>query len=96
MIELAERFGHRERRGVHVKHDLTQEEIAQLVGPSPETVNKALADLATRGWIRSEGKSVLIFDIERVARRGGVTSLAESAPGLRHSPTDTPTQVVGT
>ena len=41
-------------------HDLTQEEIAQLVGASRETVNKALADFAHRGWIRLEGKSVLI------------------------------------
>jgi len=49
--------------------DLTQEEIAQLVGASRETVNKALADFAHRGWIRLEGKSVLISDSERLARR---------------------------
>jgi CRP-like cAMP-binding protein len=36
-----------------------QEEIAQLVGASRETVNKALADFAHRGWIRLEGNSVL-------------------------------------
>jgi CRP/FNR family cyclic AMP-dependent transcriptional regulator len=50
-------------------HDLTQEEIAQLVGASRETVNKALADFAHRGWIQWEGKSVLIRDSERLARR---------------------------
>ena len=33
------------------------------------TVNKALADFAHRGWIRLEGKSVLISDSERLARR---------------------------
>ncbi|ETZ97260.1 bacterial regulatory s, crp family protein [Mycobacterium kansasii 662] len=49
--------------------NLTQEEIAQLVGASRETVNKALADFAHRGWIRLEGKSVLISDSERLARR---------------------------
>jgi hypothetical protein len=32
-------------------------------------VNKALADFAHRGWIRLEGKSVLIADSERLARR---------------------------
>ncbi len=32
-------------------------------------VNKALADFAHRGWIRLEGKSVLISDSERLARR---------------------------
>jgi len=54
---------------LRVTHDLTQEEIAQLVGASRETVNKALADFAHRGWIRLEGKSVLISDSERLARR---------------------------
>ncbi|MCW2590280.1 MAG: crp 1, partial [Mycobacterium sp.] len=39
------------------------------VGPSRETVNKALADFPHRGWIRLEGKSVLIRDNERLARR---------------------------
>ena len=54
---------------LRVTHDLTQEEIAQLVGASRETVNKALADFAHRGWLRLEGKSVLILEPERLARR---------------------------
>ena len=54
---------------MRVTHDLTQEELAQLVGASRETVNKALADFAQRGWLRLEGKSVLIYDGERLARR---------------------------
>ena len=56
-------------RALRVTHDLTQEEIAQLVGASRETVNKALADFTQRGWIRVEGKSVLILDSERLAKR---------------------------
>ena len=48
---------------------LTQEELAQLVGASRETVNKALADFAQRGWLRLEGKSVVILDRERLSRR---------------------------
>jgi CRP-like cAMP-binding protein len=54
---------------LRVTHDLTQEELAQLVGASRETVNKALADFAQRGWLRLEGKSVVILDRERLARR---------------------------
>ena len=54
---------------MHVHHDLTQEELAQLVGASRETVNKALADFAARGWIRLEPRSVTLLDIERVERR---------------------------
>jgi alkylation response protein AidB-like acyl-CoA dehydrogenase len=66
---LLQRFGTQEGGALRVTHDLTQEEIAQLVGASRETVNKALADFAHRGWIRLEGKSVLISDSERLARR---------------------------
>jgi CRP-like cAMP-binding protein len=55
--------------GVRVVHDLTQEELAQLVGASRETVNKALADFAARGWIRLEQRSVVILDMERITRR---------------------------
>ncbi len=69
LLQLAQRFGSQEAGLLRVTHDLTQEEIAQLVGASRETVNKALADFAHRGWLRLEGKSVLILDPERLARR---------------------------
>jgi len=69
LLQLAQRFGTQEAGSLRVTHDLTQEEIAQLVGASRETVNKALADFAHRGWLRLEGKSVLISDSERLARR---------------------------
>jgi CRP/FNR family cyclic AMP-dependent transcriptional regulator len=70
LLELAKRFGTQEGDLLRVTHDLTQEEIAQLVGASRETVNKALADFARRGWIRLDckGKSVVISDSARLAR----------------------------
>ena len=69
LLDLASRFGEDTGDGVNVHHDLTQEELAQLVGASRETVNKALADFATRGWIRLEPRSVTILDVARVERR---------------------------
>ena len=69
LLQMADRFGNRESDGLRVKHDLTQEELAQLVGASRETVNKALADFASRGWIRLEARAVLIADVERLRRR---------------------------
>ena len=69
LLQLAQRFGTQEGGNIRVTHDLTQEEIAQLVGASRETVNKALAEFAHRGWLRLEGKSVIISDTERLARR---------------------------
>jgi len=69
LLDLADRFGRTADDGVHVHHDLTQEELAQLVGASRETVNKALADFVSRGWLRLEPRSVVITDVERLTRR---------------------------
>src|SRR3984885_2288279 len=69
LLDLAERFGNQEPDGLHVHHDLTQEELAQLVGASRETVNKALADFAARGWLQISARSVLILDAERLRKR---------------------------
>jgi CRP/FNR family cyclic AMP-dependent transcriptional regulator len=69
LLDLADRFGRTADDGVHVHHDLTQEELAQLVGASRETVNKALADFAGRGWLRLEARAVILLDVERLAKR---------------------------
>ncbi len=69
LLDLAERFGVPQQEGIQVNHDLTQEELAQLVGASRETVNKALADFVSRGWIQLSAKSVLVTDAERLRRR---------------------------
>ena len=69
LLDLADRFGTATDKGVHVPHDLTQEELAQLVGASRETVNKSLADFVSRGWIRLEGRAVTLLDVDRLARR---------------------------
>lgn len=69
LIQLNDKFGVDATIGREVPHDLTQEEIAQLVGASRETVNKALADFVTRGWIRLETRAVHILDLERLQGR---------------------------
>jgi CRP/FNR family transcriptional regulator, cyclic AMP receptor protein len=69
LLELAAKFGVAEDGATRVRHDLTQEELAQLVGASRETVNKALSDFAHRGWLRIDGRSVLLLAPERLARR---------------------------
>ncbi|HSA49169.1 Crp/Fnr family transcriptional regulator [Yinghuangia sp. ASG 101] len=69
LLDLSRRFGVPAEEGIHVAHDLTQEELAQLVGASRETVNKALADFASRGWLRLEARAVVLLDVERLSRR---------------------------
>ena len=70
LIDLGLKFGVKKDEGFLVNHDLTQEELAQLVGASRETVNKALADFAQRGWIRLEARAVMVLDYDRLLKRG--------------------------
>jgi len=69
LLGLAQRFGVQEDGAIRVSHGLTQEELAQLVGSSRETVNKALSDFSQRGWIRLERKGMVIADSAHLARR---------------------------
>jgi CRP-like cAMP-binding protein len=69
LIDLAERFGDARDGAVHVMHGLTQEELAQLIGASRETVNKALGEFVARGWVRLEGRGVYILDVEQLSKR---------------------------
>jgi len=71
LLDLSTRFGVETAEGLRVTHDLTQEELAQLVGASRETVNKALADFASRGFLRLDGRAVVILDVARLVRRAG-------------------------
>jgi CRP/FNR family cyclic AMP-dependent transcriptional regulator len=69
LIQLANQFGVAEDGATRVVHDLTQTELAQFVGASRESVNKVLAQYASRGWVRLENKCIVILDGAPLARR---------------------------
>lgn len=69
LLVLANRFGTSQLGHVRVAHELTQADLAELVGASRETVNKALANFSDRGWIQLDTKSVVIVAPEQLARR---------------------------
>ena len=69
ILDLGHRFGTTDRGHTLVRHGLTQEELAQLVGASRETVNKALADFAGRGWIDVHMGSVVVYEPDRLRAR---------------------------
>jgi CRP/FNR family cyclic AMP-dependent transcriptional regulator len=69
LIQLANQFGVAENGATRVVHDLTQTELAQYVGASRESVNKVLANYASRGWVRLENKCIVILDDAPLARR---------------------------
>src|SRR5699024_5130680 len=77
LLELAEKFGKEGEDGLHVHHDLTQEELAQFVGASRETGSKARAESALRGWLRKLGEGL----VDRLPR--GTDQLGDGQQGPR-------------
>jgi CRP-like cAMP-binding protein len=69
LLDLAQRFGVATADGLHVGHDLTQLDLAGLVGASRERVNRVLSDFAERGWLRLESRAVVLLDMEQLRGR---------------------------
>lgn len=69
LLSLAQRFGVQQGQSWRVTHDLTQTEIAQLVGATRESVNKALCDFVQRGWITTDAKTTVIHRPQQLAKR---------------------------
>ena len=69
LVSLCDRFGTPMGSGWEVAHDLTQAELAQVVGASRESVNKALTDFEQRGILTVQSRTVVIHDLERLTAR---------------------------
>ncbi|UXA16473.1 Crp/Fnr family transcriptional regulator [Mycobacterium sp. SMC-4] len=69
LLALAQRFGQQHSGAIRVPMELTQEQFAQLVGSSRESVNKALSEFVERGWIIIRRDAILIRESEPLATR---------------------------
>jgi len=69
LLLLGERFGRPEGDALRVMHDLSQDELAQLVGADRSSVNRVLRRFAARGWIEPDGKATLILQPYALAHR---------------------------
>lgn len=86
LLLLAERFGTPEGDALRVVHELSQDEIAQLVGADRTSVNRALRRFATCGWIVAEGKTMLIVEPDALARRAATSGRPDAHPMRRRRP----------
>jgi CRP/FNR family transcriptional regulator len=68
--ELASRHGVPGPSGVHIAIAVTQEDLGRMVGASRESVNRSFRRLASRGLIHRRGRSVVVPDLEALARAG--------------------------
>ena len=69
LVALLDQIGPDSDGAVH--HGLTQDQLAAAVGAARETVNKALRDFESRGWIVLGPRSFTVTDLASLQRRGG-------------------------
>ncbi|BBY40339.1 Crp/Fnr family transcriptional regulator [Mycobacterium mantenii] len=86
LLVLGERFGTREGDVLRLALELSQDEMAQLVGADRVSVNRALRNFATRGWILLEGKTVVIINPKALARRAEAGARSGPGPNRRRRP----------
>jgi CRP-like cAMP-binding protein len=60
--DLARSHGTSSPDGVRIVVPITQDELARMVGASREAVNRTLGGLASRGLVRTSGRSIVIPD----------------------------------
>jgi CRP-like cAMP-binding protein len=67
LLDLAQQYGRAETGGVLINVDVTQGELATMVGATRERVNRALASLRAQGLIDTRDKRMLIRDPARLS-----------------------------
>ena len=72
LVDLAERFGRPDEKGLRISLALTQQELAAFVGASREAVSSTLATLRTRGWIETGRRFVVVRDLAALRQFGGL------------------------
>ncbi len=68
LVDLAARFGVPAGGGTRIEARLTQQELAELIGTTRETLAHTISDFRRRGLLDHEKHSVTIRDAERLAR----------------------------
>ena len=69
LVELAETFGREKGNAIVIDLNLTQSDLAGMVGTSRESINKELKKLREKGLVRTENNRIVIPDPDRLKRR---------------------------
>lgn len=70
LVELVDRFGRPAGPGIDVQVALSQADIGSWSGLSRETVVKSMSTLRRLGWIRTNGRTITVVDVDALRLRG--------------------------
>ena len=71
LLELAERFGRAADGGMAIDARLTQQELADMIGTSRETLATTISSLRERGILDMQNQRVVIRDLEELRELSG-------------------------
>jgi len=66
LIDLGQRFGVKTVRGTLIEARLTQQELADMIGTTRETLALTIGDLRRQGLLTTDRQRVVIQDAERL------------------------------
>jgi CRP/FNR family cyclic AMP-dependent transcriptional regulator len=69
LVELCERFGTQQERGIEIRLPLSQEELASWIGASREAVSKAFQLLRSLDIVETGRRRVIVLDLGALERR---------------------------
>jgi CRP-like cAMP-binding protein len=52
--------------------ELNQSQLAEMAGGSRQSVNQAIGSFASRGWLRTEGRRIVVTDLPALRKRAGM------------------------
>jgi CRP-like cAMP-binding protein len=70
LLELGSTHGVERGDGMLIDLPVTQEELANMIGVTRESVNRNLSDFRRRGLIKNQGRKIVIVDAKKLRKRG--------------------------
>lgn len=71
LVELLDRFGQPTPDGTAIDARLTQQELADMIGTSRETLATTISSLRERGIVEMRNQRVVVLDIEQLSELAG-------------------------
>jgi CRP/FNR family transcriptional regulator/CRP/FNR family cyclic AMP-dependent transcriptional regulator len=63
LLKLKDEYGVKKKKGILIDLKLTHSEIGSLAGMTRETSNRVLSRFIKKGWIKREGKKILLLKL---------------------------------
>jgi CRP-like cAMP-binding protein len=68
LLELAQEHAHRKENAIEIGIPLTNQDLAEMVGVTPETISALLGALKKKGLVERRGRTFILQDVEELRR----------------------------